>query len=292
MISVIRGLFHERKKFEEGKTTLFFNLDILSKIIRLMTTYSIDEKIIFEEIKSIPIFLERLSYYLPEGKIKNLYDLNQLNIYFFGSNLNDFLSSIELFIQTLKDICDNHFSGNYSRLYPFITEFNNLLALKIVPFRIEITENKIFIDRINSPKEEENKKRIYELIDGKEFVEANEHFTNSLIEFAKRNYPGSIEEAYLALEKYLKIKINNHRLDVLKSYVEFKKLFDVERGIFKIHNEKIKGKIDFIYTIRSEIKSHSSKKTFDRKDLLEETARFQLNEVMNLIILLNSFQKK
>lgn len=293
MKKVIRGLFGERQNIQEGKTTKFFSSDNLSKIIRLMLTYSIDEDVPFQvPIRSTPLFLERLSYHLSEGKIKNFYDLSQLHIYFFGSNLNDFLSTIELFIQTLKEICDNNFNHNYSYLNNFILEFNNLLALKTIPFRIEIIKDKIFIDRINSPKEEENKRKVYGIISSPDFLEVNKHFTNSLINFAKRKYPESIEESYLSLEKYLKIKTNNHKLAVLKSYAEFRKLFNIERGLFKIHKEKIKDRISFVYTIRSEIKSHSDKKVFDREDFLEETARFQLNEIMNLIILLNSFKKK
>jgi len=293
MRSVIRGLFGERQNIQEGKTSEFFSSDDLSKIIRLMITYSIEEDVPLQgPTRSTPLFLDRLSYHSPEGKIENFYELNQLNTYFSGSKLNDFLSTVELFIQTLKETCDICLYQNYVHLNNFISEFNNLLAIKTIPFRIETIKDKIFVDRINSPKEEENKKKIYEIISSPDFLEVNGHFTNSLINFARKKYPDSIEDAYLSLEKYLKIKVNNHALDVLKSYTEFKKLFDVERGIFKIHNDKIKNKINLVYSIRSEIKSHSDKNIFDREDFLEETARFQLNEVMNLFFLLNSFKRK
>jgi len=293
MINIIRGLFHERENIQKGKTGDFFDNDLSSKIIRLMISYSIDQEIGFRaHIQSTPIFLERLSYQLPEGEIKNFYDLTQLHNYLINSNLNDFLSIMELFIQTIHEICGNHLRGNYDILNGFISEFNNLLALKIVPFRIEVRKDRIFVNRINSPREEENKKKVYEIINSQQFSETNIHFTNSLVHFAKLTYPESIEESYLALEKYLKIKIKNHKLDALRSYADFKKSFDVERGIFKTNHDKIKEKISFVYKIRSEIKSHSNKNLFDRKDFLQETARFQLNEVMNLIILLDSFKEK
>lgn len=293
MKRIIRGLFNERTKQEEGKTAEFFNVDSLSKILRLMKQYSFDENVVLRgRVNTVENFLNRLSYLLPDDDLTKVYDINGLKTYLLKSNLNEFLSTIELFILTVKDECNYYFYDHYDILNVFITEFNNLLAIRTIPFRIEITDNKIFIERINSIQEEENKNKVRTLLNGSEFNEADEHFTNSLVNFAKRNYSESIEEAYLSLEKYLKIRIENHKLDAPDAYAEFKKKFDVERGIFKVHHQKIKERIDFIYTIRSEIKSHSDKKTFDRTDFLEETARFQINEVMNLIILLNSFKKK
>ncbi|MCH7568708.1 MAG: hypothetical protein IIA87_04780 [Nanoarchaeota archaeon] len=293
MERIIRGLFGERGHIHKGRTKDFFSSDNISKVIRLMTLYSINENVPLQgQIISTPLFLERLSYHLPEGKISLFGEINQLHNYFLNSDLNDFISTTELFIQTIKEICEENLNNNYGHLNGFILEFNSLLALKTIPFRVEVIKNKIFVDRINSPKEEENKKKIYEIISSSDFLDANNHFTNSLINFAKKDYPESMEEAYLALEKYLKIKVGNSILDAPKAYAQFRKLFNVERGIFKNHSDKIKNKIDFIYTIRSEIKSHSDKETFDRKDFLEETARFQLNEVMALIILLDDFKKK
>lgn len=295
MKRVIRGLFEERDKKEEGETISFFDEDSLHKIIRLMNQYSIDENVVWanKTVKTIPNFLDRLSYQVSHDAIKNYYELSQLIKIFMKSSLNDFLSSVELFVQTLYEECVDLGIRNYTNPYLFVQEFNDLLALKTIPFRIGMTENgKIFIDRINSKVEEENKQIVYKILEGEEFAEANEHFTNGLIHFAKRNYPNSIGEAYLTLEKYLKIKVNNHNLDVNKAFIEFKKMFNLERGIFKTHEQKIKDKIGFVYTIRSELKSHSDKKTFDRKDFLEETSRFQLNEVMSLVILLNNFEEK
>lgn len=296
MRRIIRNLFLERKKIEEGKTIKFFTVDILIKIIRLMHTYSLNARVMFQEriIQTIPNFLNRLSYHLSEGKIKNEYDLFQLKEFFESSSLTEFLSTIELFIQTLYEECIELEISSYPQVYHFVDELNNFLAMKTIPFRIEFNQNlnSFYIDRINSGMEETNKKEIYKILEDQEFNEANEHFTNCLIYFAKRNYPESIEEAYLTIEKYLKIKVNNHRLDATKSFLDFKKIFDLDRGVFKIHKDKIKERVDLIYIIRSEIKSHSDKKTFDRTDFLEETARFQLNEVTNLVILLNHFERK
>lgn len=297
MRRIVRGLFEERSKKEEGKTSEFFDEDSLSKIVRLMQQYSIDENVVWKSktVKTIPNFLDRLAYQLPNGSIKDYYDLSQLISLFKKSlSLNDFLSTIELFTQTLYEECADLSMQSYPHFYIFMQEFNDLLAIKTIPFRIEYNEKlgKIFIDRINSSLEEKNKRSVYVILRDDTFREADTHFTNSLIHFAKRKYPESMEEAYLTLEKYFKIKVENHKLEVNKSYLEFKKKFNIERGIFKAHSQKISDRVDFVYTIRSELKSHSDKKTFDREDFQEETARFQLNEVMNLIILLDSFKKK
>lgn len=294
MKRVVRGLFEERPSKEEGKTNDFFDEDALHKIIKLMNQYSIDEHVVWagRTVKTRPNFLDRLSYQLPHGSIKNDYELFQLVEFFKKSNLNIFLSSIELFAQTLYEECAGLSTHSFPHFGLFVDEFNNLLALKTIPFRIEISNDKIFIDRINSPFEEKNKREVVSILKSEEFGESEAHFTNSLINFAKRKYPECVEEAYLTLEKFLKIKVNNHKLDAPDTYSEFKKKYQTERGIFKIHHQKIKERIDFIYTIRSEIKSHSDKKTFDRGDFLEETSRFQLNEVMNVILLLNSFNLK
>jgi len=289
---IIRGLFNEREKIAEGEIDEFFNNDNLAKILRLMQAYSINSEVGFiGRVQSIPIFLERLSYHFSEGKIKDFYDLSQIYNLFINSNLNEFSSIVELFVITLGELETQHFRGaNITN--KFMEEFNNLLAIKTIPFRLDVIKDKIFLDRINSPREEEMKKEIYELINSTNFNEVNIHFTNALINFAKRDYPESIKESYLALEKYLNVCIGNHKLDALKSYEEFEKKFDVERGAFKIYHKKIKEKIGLVYNLRSDISDHSDKEIFDRKDFLEETARFQLNEVMNLIILLDSFKKK
>src|SRR6056297_2205225 len=127
---IIRGLFHEREKIAEGKTEEFFNKDVLAKILRLMEAYSINTKIMFSDthVQSIPVFLDRLSYYLPEGELKSSYDLNQIYNFFINSNLNEFSSIIELFTITLNEL-ENNYLGRSNITYGFIDEFNNLLAL-------------------------------------------------------------------------------------------------------------------------------------------------------------------
>ncbi len=294
MMRILKSLFNDRKIKEKGLTKDFFSEDIISKMLRLMDQYSFNIDEYFNKVNTVANFLDRLSFQIPEEDLKNSYELMQLKNYLKKSNLSDGLSLIELFATTLFEECFSFTPQNINNINNFMKELNNLFSVYKIPFQLiyKKESSKFFMDRINSPKEEENKKKIYEIIDSLNSSEVNEHFTNSLVNFAKRKYPESIEEAYLSLEKYLKIKINNHRKDVLKSYIEFKKLFNIERGLFKIHNQKIKERIDFVYTVRSDIKSHSDKELFDREDFLEETARFQLNEVMNLIILLNSFKKK
>ena len=80
--------------------------------------------------------------------------------------------------------------------------------------------------------------------------------------------------------------------EAAEHYKEFKKKFSFSnKCIFSIRNDIIKNKISVIYSIRSVIKSHSDNETFDRSKFLAETARFQLNEVMNTIILLDNLSQ-
>jgi len=107
MERIIRGLFHERTKQEEGKTIEFFNDDSISKILRLMSQYSFKENVVLKgNVDTVENFLNRLSYQLPEGTIQNIYNLTGLKNYLLKSNLNEFLSTIELFLLTIKDECD------------------------------------------------------------------------------------------------------------------------------------------------------------------------------------------
>ncbi len=293
MKRIIRNLFGEREKQEKGLTKEYFSLDMLIKILRLMESYSFDIPIPVE-VRTIPNFLDRLSFQIPEGNIRNGYNLSQLINYLEKSNLNDCLSLIELFVMTLFEECSKLQGQYYYNFKNFIIELNNLFAGKKIPFQLRFNDklSKVYFERIDSPLEEVNKNKVYELINKSEFSEVNEYFTGCLINLTKKGYLDCIEQAYLTLEKYLKIKVNNHKIDAPKAFAEFKKKFNVKRGIFEIHRDKIKNKINLIYSIRRKIKSHSSEELFDRKDFLEETARFQLNEVMNLIILLNSFKEK
>ena len=84
------------------------------------------------------------------------------------------------------------------------------------------------------------------------------------------------------MEKYLKFKTGNHKIDAIKNFPEFQKKYPFkERGIFSLRPNIIKDKISLIYSIRSELKSHSDKETFDTNQFLEETARFLKQKSIN-----------
>jgi len=283
---IIRNLFGERtKKYKEIKTGDRFTYDIVVKILMLMNRYNASNS--FNSV--VPSFLERLSYLFPVGIIKNYDDLRQISNYLFRSTMDEFFSAIELYSDILFEIEKLRY-----RIYcDFIEDFNNLLAYNKIGFKLVFDEKaqKTFVEPIFTEKEEENKEIVYNLIKNDEKI--NKYFTDSLNLFAKREFKDSIENAYLTLEKYLKSKTGNQQLDALKNIEIFqKKYISKDKGIFSVRPDIIKKLISDIYTIRSEIKSHSDKENFDTNQLLEETARFQLNEVMTCIILLEEMSKQ
>jgi len=283
---IIRNLFGERtKKYKEIKTGDRFTYDIVVKILMLMNRYNASNS--FNSV--VPSFLERLSYLFPVGIIKNYDDLRQISNYLFRSTMDEFFSAIELYSDILFEIEKLRY-----RIYcDFIEDFNNLLAYNKIGFKLVFDEKaqKTFVEPIFTEKEEENKEIVYNLIKNDEKI--NKYFTDSLNLFAKREFKDSIENAYLTLEKYLKSKTGNQQLDALKNIEIFqKKYISKDKGIFSVRPDIIKKLISDIYTIRSEIKSHSDKENFDTNQLLEETARFQLNEVMTCIMLLEEMSKQ
>lgn len=291
MRAIIRKLLGERTgKYKSDKANKVFSPDISTKILRLFNKYNANNGSRFElgfepKIATIPLFLERLSFHIPEGTINNLHDLSPLVKFLFNCDLSKYLDVLELHAHTLFEISSRLNQSQYFGEY--IVEFNNLMAVYGIPFNLVFNEklNQTHIEEINSEMEEKNKKAVYTIIEGNPKI--NEYFTNALNKYAKKEFPESIDLFYLTLEQYLKEKTGNSKLDASKNYAEFRKKYSKNyKGIFKVRTKIIEDKIDTIYGIRSEIKAHSPKGTFNTDEFLEETARFQLNEVMTCIILL------
>ncbi len=286
---IIRNLFGERTgKYREIKTKDYFPENIIVKILMLMNKFNAENRF----VSVVFSFLERLSYLIPVGIIRNYNDLRQIADYLSNSTVDEFFSAIELYSDTLLEIVgqSDPFRKDY---YEFIKDFNDLLAYNKVRFKLvfDAQTQKIYVEPVFSEKEEENKEIIYSLIKNDEKI--NKYFTDSLNFFAKRGFKDSIENAYLTLEKYLKSKTGNQQLDALKNFEIFqKKYISKDKGIFFVRPDIMKKLIGDIYAIRSEIKSHSDKENFDTNQFLEETARFQLNEVMACIILLEEMSKQ
>lgn len=290
MRAIVRKLFGERtQKYKNEKANGIFSRDISIKILQLIAKYNVSNESPFHlyesKIATVPIFLERLSYHVPSGIIGNSWDLNQIVDFLSNCDLSKYLDILELHINTLFEVCSRLNGTKYCFVY--LEEFNNLMGLYEIPFKLVFNEelSRAHIEKIESEVEEENKQLIYSIT--KHYPKVNEYFTNAISEQAKNNYPESIDNAYLTLEQYLKNKTGNQKLDANKNYSEFRKKFSKNyKGIFKVRDKIIESKINTIYDIRSEIKAHSPKGTFDTTEFLEETARFQLNEVMTCIILL------
>jgi len=287
---IIRNLFGERTgKYKEIKTKDIFSDDIIVKILMLMNKFNTKNKFTFVSV--VYSFLERLSYLIPVGVISNYNDLRQIADYLSNSTMNEFFSVIELYSDTLLETVAQ--SGLYRDYYEFILNFNDLLAYNKIGFKLIFDEEarKTFVEPVFSEKEEENKDIVYALIKDDEKI--NKYFTDSLNFFAKREFKDSIENAYLTLEKYLKSKTGNQQLDALENFKIFrKKYISNNKGIFSARPDIIEKLVIYIYTIRSEIKAHSDKENFDTNQFLEETTRFQLNEVMICIILLEEMSKQ
>ena len=148
-----------------------------------------------------------------------------------------------------------------------------------------------YIREVHSEIEEDSINNLLQILSETYYYDVNEHLTNALKSHAKGKFPECIEESYLALEKFLKVKTGNHSKDAVGNYKDLQK--EEFKGIFTLDEmkTKIKYQIDTIYGIRSKIKSHSSTEKFNRKEYLEEISRYQLNEVVNVCIILDKIEK-
>src|SRR3989338_10124094 len=299
-----RGLFKERKDSTDAEKDLF-SQDIRTKILMLFNDFDLNHL----DTSSVAVLggsYQNDCLNLMKSKLKYLIDISYINDFekfFLRCSINELFSCVELYVNCMQDIIgryEQHRMESFrirsydtnNLIFSFVKAFNDLLDYHKISYQFTYNEaiNKLFIEKKFNEVEEENKEKIYELI--KNEPKINEHFTQSLGDYAKRKFEDSIENAYLTLEKYLKFKTGNHKLDAEDNYKEFQKKFSFSnKGIFSIRNDILKNKISVIYSIRSEIKSHSDKETFDRSKFLAETARFQLNEVMNMIILLEDLSK-
>ncbi|MBU0532645.1 hypothetical protein KKB44_04075 [Candidatus Micrarchaeota archaeon] len=301
---VPRGLFNERKgTAQSGKD--YFTRDIRTKILMLFDDFDLNH------LDTSSVVVVGGSYRnsclrLMKSKLKYLVDLGHIDKFeefFLSCTLNELLSCVELYTKCMEEIISRYEQHERTKLYSrgydtsqllvtFVKSFNNLLAYHKIPYHFVYNDvlDKLFIEKQFNEVEEEVKEKIYEII--KNEPKINEYFTQSLGDYAKREYKVSIENAYLTLEKYLKVKTKNHNLDAVRNFVEFQKKYSFnEKGIFSVRPDIIKNKISLIYSIRSELKSHSDRETFDTNKFLEETAKFQLNEVMNCILILEDLSK-
>ena len=299
-----RGLFKERKdntNLEED----YFGQDIITKILMLFNDFDMNQ-LYTSSVAVLSGSYQNDCLQLMKSKLKYLIDIKHIKdfeIYFISCNVNEIFSCVELYTECMQEVI-NRYEQHKRTMYltqgydtsniiiNFIKAFNDLLDYHKISYQFTYNKviDKLFIEKKFNEIEEENKESIYELI--KNEPKINEHFTQSLGDYAKRKFKDSIENAYLTLEKYLKFKTENHNLDAGDNYKEFQKKFSFSnKCIFSIRNDIIKNKISVIYSIRSVIKSHSDNETFDRSKFLAETARFQLNEVMNTIILLDNLSQ-
>lgn len=300
-----RGLFKERKDNTRSEKD-YFSQDIRTKILMLFNDFDLNQL----DTSSVAVLggsYRNDCLELMKSKLKYLVDIKYINNFekfFLCCSINDLFSCVELYTECMQEIIERYKRHQSSKpflmrsydisniLITFVKSFNDLLDYHKIPYQFAYNKviDKLFIEKKFNEIEEENKEKIYELI--KNEPKINEYFTQSLGNYAKREFKDSIENAYLTLEKYLKFKTENHKLDAVKNLPEFQKKYPFkERGIFSIRPNIIKDKISLIYSIRSELKSHSDKETFDTNQFLEETARFQLNEVMTCIILLEELSK-
>ena len=300
-----RGLFKERKDNTHSEKD-YFNQDIRTKILMLFNDFDLNHL----DTSSVAVLggnYQNDCLNLMKSKLKYLIDVKHISNferYFSSCNVNELFSCVELYIVCMQELIvryENHQRNHSFRMggyetsniiAGFVKSFNDLLDYHQIPYQFTYNKvlGKLFIDKKFSESEEETKEKIYEIIKGEPKI--NEHFTQSLGNYAKREFKDSIENAYLTLEKYLKFKTENHKLEAVANFPIFQKKYPFkEKGIFSVRPSIIKDKISLVYSIRSELKSHSDKETFDTNQFLEETARFQLNEVMNIIILLDNLSK-
>lgn len=296
-----RGLFKERKKNTKIDKD-YFPIEIRKKILMLFDDFDMNKLKLGTSSDSA--FREEYSndcLNLMKSKLKYLIELEHLikfENYFINCELNELFSCVELYVDCMHEKIqkyEQHVSvrGYSSRRYAtdnilseFISAFNNLLDYHMIPY--QFTYNKVldksYIENKFNEKEEENKQEFFNLM-GDEKV--NEYFTNSIINFTQKEYKDSVENSYLALERFLKITTGNMEKSAVDNFKEFQK--NNFKGIFTLREfkGKIKSQIACIYGLRSKLKSHSPNEKFDDNEFLKETAKFQMNEVMNLCILLD-----
>jgi len=302
MTLIPRGLFKERINSTQSEKDIF-NLDIRNKILKLFNDFNLNHlctpsvAVLGGRSKNdcLELMKSKLKYLIDEERIRDFESI------FLGCSVNDLLSCVELYTKCMQEIINSyekHLGRRYGRcdtsniIYTFIESFDNLLDYHKIPYRFTYNseQDKLFIENKFNEVEEETKKKVFEII--KSEPKINEHFTQSLSDYARKNFKESIGSAYLTLEKYLKFKTENHKLDANKNFIIFRGKYSFkEKGIFSVRPDILEKKISIIFSIRSELTSHSAKDTFDTNKFLEETARFQLNEVMNCIILLEELSK-
>lgn len=295
-----RGLFSERKeKVVNNNIYSYFSDDLIQKILVLMRANNYSDEP-FPSVyrpgnRVLDLLCAKIVFLLPFDKfsaggpdqiIDNIYKyiLKHKELIFF-------IDVIELYCRCLFEITKNQ----QYYYFNFLGDLNSLLELNNCKFYVTNEGYSPKMLSKDSPIEEHNKAQVYVLLRDDKFEKVNEHFNKSLIEYSRKTNESlkeSIEQSCLALEKYLKIINNNQNLDAPHTFTELKKKSSTQfRGIFRIYPDLVGKKIDDIYTIRSKIKSHSSEDKFDENEFLDETARFQINEVMNCILLINDLLK-
>lgn len=261
-------------------------------------------------------FLHSLYYICPEtDTFKDFKNINQIKKYFRRTpnsllNSKKYFEVVILFLRTYVDF--NKYSSPYEDIKKLIKILNGLYKIHNIPFNIsaEIFQQKsngiyskkminigkpqdiiyeFRVEPVFTEIEEENKSKLNDIIQDNNLSKVNEHLNQSYDSFVKNDYQTSIKQSYLVLEKLLKELADNHQLDVVKLFPEYqKKYLDNNSSIFGTSEikGKIKSQINMIYSFRSKLEAHSDTETFDKDLNLYDIARFQLNEVMNLSILL------
>lgn len=308
MNNILQEISNYRNNFNITKNYIPEHIE--NKTLQLFVEYN-DSKILGND-SVISNFLHSL-YYVDSGTnaVSNFKDISQVKRY-FRQNPHAVLESkkyFEIVILYLRTHIDFHKENNYFNDCIKIVESLNLIyQFHKIPFKIILTPMKrdgqmftkksrrnsivdfdIRIEPVFSEIEEENKNKIKQFIENNKYDKVNEHLNKSYTAFVNNDYTSSIRESYLVLEKALKELVGNHQIDVVKLFPEYQKQYlDDNNGIFSISEikGKIKSQINMIYAFRSKLESHSDTETFDRSLNLYEIARFQLNEVINLSILL------
>ncbi|MBN1175603.1 hypothetical protein JXA48_03090 [Candidatus Woesearchaeota archaeon] len=297
-----RGLFKERKKNSELNKD-YFPVEIRKKILMLFNDFDLNQL----DTSSVAVITGTYSndtLDLMKSKLKYLIDskhLNNFENYFIYCELNELFSCIELYVDCMSERIqryEQHVTGSFSSrrydtsniLVEFIKAFNNLLDYHKIPYQFSYNKilDRLYIENKLNEQEEQTKEQFFDLIKDKK---TNEYFTNSIINFTQKDFKGSIENSYLTLERFLKIKTGNMDKSAVDNYADFQK--NNFKGIFTLpeFKGKIKSQIACVYGLRSKLKSHSPNEKFDDSEFLRETARFQMNEVMTICLLLNEVSK-